>query len=285
MLAEGREDDERVRDYMRQIADLDGVTDTSMYAEDLPPEVTVIDFEPVGEATGERAQELVREIRALDADFEVLVGGPAAETVDTIDGLPRLPIAIGMIAIATFGLLFALTRSLIVPLKALLLNAAVIAATLGAITVLYRLGLGREAARLRVVGRPRCDNHCSRRRNAFIRPGDGLRGVSRQPHPPAIRKRDPGESAALANRRAVMEGLVRSAPVMVTAAVSIGIVFAGFSLSALQSMKEAGIGLLLAIVMDGVTILRLLLLPATIIWARQLVARDSSRTGPGRQIS
>lgn len=286
VLAEGREDDERVRDYMRQIADLDGVTDTSMYAEDLPPEVTVIDFEPVGEATGERAQELVREIRALDADFEVIVGGPAAETVDTIDELStRLPIAIGMIAIATFGLLFALTRSLIVPLKALLLNAAVIAATLGAITALFGWGWGEKLLGFESWGGLDVTTPLMIGMLSFGLAMDYEVFLVSRIHE-QWRKRDPGESAALANRRAVMEGLVRSAPVVVTAAVSIGIVFAGFSLSALQSMKEAGIGLLLAVVID-VTIVRLLLLPATMT----LLGRANWWPGtrrervPGRQIS
>lgn len=262
VLVEGSDEDQRVRDYLRGIAAMDGVADTSMYPEDLPPEVTAVDFDAVGEATGEQAQQLVREIRALDTDLEVLVGGPAAETVDTIDYLSsRLPLAVGMIAVATFGLLFALTRSLIVPLKALLLNGAVIAATLGAITAIFGWGWGERLLGFDAWGGLDVTTPLMIGMLSFGLAMDYEVFLVSRIHE-QWRGRDSREDAALANRRAVMEGLVRSAPVVVTAAVAIGVVFAGFSLSGLQSMKEAGIGLLLAVVID-VTIVRLLLLPAT----------------------
>ncbi|MGI6879682.1 MMPL family transporter [Microbacterium sp. gxy059] len=262
VLAEGGESDERVRDHMRRIAALEGVVDTSVHPEDLPPDVTAFVFEAEGDATGARAQDLVREIRSLDVDLEVLVGGPAAETVDTIDHLAsRLPLAVGTIAVATFGLLFALTRSLVVPLKALLLNGAVIAATLGSLTAIFGWGWGERLLGFESWGGLDVTTPLMIGMLSFGLAMDYEVFLVSRIHE-EWRARRPGEGPALANRRAVSEGLVRSAPAVVTAAVAIGIVFAGFSLSGLLSMKEAGIGLLLAVVLD-VTVVRLLLLPAT----------------------
>ena len=79
--------------------------------DDLPPAVTGIEVDAAGPDSGERAQRLVRAIRALDAPVQVLVGGPAAE-LDGREGLhgasgcrSRWPSSV----VPTALLLFALT--------------------------------------------------------------------------------------------------------------------------------------------------------------------------------
>ena len=76
----------------------------------------VPDVEPLS-AQGEK---LVKDIRATPAPFHFLVAGSSAQLVDTKHVIvARLPIAIGIIALATFVLLFMMTGSILVPLKAL----------------------------------------------------------------------------------------------------------------------------------------------------------------------
>jgi putative drug exporter of the RND superfamily len=64
------------------------------------------------------------------------------------------------------------------------------------------------------------------------------------------------------NDQAVLTGITATGPVVTLAALSIGIVFAGFALGELTEVREIGVGMTLAVLLD-VTVVRGLLLPAT----------------------
>jgi RND superfamily putative drug exporter len=72
--------------------------------------------------------------------------------------------------------------------------------------------------------------------------------------------RGTGEGRA-ANDRAVLAGITASGPVVTLAALSIGIVFAGFAIGQLAEVRQIGVGMTLAVLLD-VTVVRGLLLPA-----------------------
>ncbi|MGW1211549.1 MMPL family transporter [Streptomyces sp. NPDC002499] len=89
------------------------------------------------------AQNLVEQVRALTppAGTHPLVGGTDAVLVDSKDSIGgRLPIAIALIALTTFVLLFLFTGSVVQPLRALLLNGVSLAATLGVMTWIFQDG-------------------------------------------------------------------------------------------------------------------------------------------------
>ncbi|MFJ2559169.1 MULTISPECIES: MMPL family transporter [unclassified Streptomyces] len=89
------------------------------------------------------AQNLVGEVRALTppAGTHPLVGGTDAVLVDTKDSIAdRLPIAVALIALTTFVLLFLFTGSVVQPLRALALNVISLAATLGVMTWIFQDG-------------------------------------------------------------------------------------------------------------------------------------------------
>jgi len=91
-------------------------------------------FSPAGEA-------LVKAARSAPAPFPVLVGGETARLVDLKAGLARrLPLAAGIIAVSTFVLLFLMVGSLLVPLKALVLNVLSLSATFGALVFVFQEG-------------------------------------------------------------------------------------------------------------------------------------------------
>ena len=76
-----------------------------------------------GDYDGPKVQDLVRRLRAADLGADVLVGGPTAELVDTRDALAdRAPLAVLVVALLTALLLGRLTRSVVVPIKAVVLN-------------------------------------------------------------------------------------------------------------------------------------------------------------------
>ena len=93
---------------------------------------------PEGEA-------LVNQIRALDADVPFLVSGAAAQLVDSKTAIFGLvPLALGIIALATFILLFLMTGSVLVPIKAIVLNVLSLGATFGAMVWVFQNGNGAE---------------------------------------------------------------------------------------------------------------------------------------------
>ena len=71
----------------------------------------------------------------------MLVGGFTAENFDSKEALlERVPLAVGLILVAMFGVLFAFTGSVVLPLKALVLNVVSLSATLGAMVFVFQEG-------------------------------------------------------------------------------------------------------------------------------------------------
>ena len=188
--------------------------------DDLPPSVTGLEVDPAGPDAGERAQQLVRAIRALDPD--VLVGGPAAELVDAKDSTSeRLPLALAVVGVPTLLLLFALTRSVLIPLKAIVLNLLTLGATLGVVALLFGgpLDITTPLLLFMFIFGLSMDYEVfllARIKEEWDRRGD--------------------------NDAAVLAGIAASGPVVTAAALSIGIVFAGFALGQLAEVKQIGVG-------------------------------------------
>jgi RND superfamily putative drug exporter len=89
------------------------------------------------------AQKLIHELRDLSSPAGTLIGGVAADYTDTQDGISQtLPMALGWIAISVLILLFVFTGSIILPIKAVLLNVMSLAATMGALTWIFVNGHG-----------------------------------------------------------------------------------------------------------------------------------------------
>jgi putative drug exporter of the RND superfamily len=90
-----------------------------------------------------KAQDLVRDVRGVDSPegAEMLVGGQDARLVDSQHTIgDRLPLALGLVAVSTFLLLFLFTGSIVQPLRALLLNCVSLAASLGIMAWIFAEG-------------------------------------------------------------------------------------------------------------------------------------------------
>lgn len=91
----------------------------------------------------DEAKKLVAEVKAAapPSGTHLLVGGADAELVDSDDSIGgRLPLALGLIAVITFLLLFLFTGSVVQPLRALALNMVSLGATLGVMTWIFQDG-------------------------------------------------------------------------------------------------------------------------------------------------
>ena len=106
-----------------------------------PAGVTVVDLVPAGTSQGAGATALVRELRSTPTGFDLEVGGQAAELIDVKDILgSRLPWAALVIVVATLILLFLMTGSIIVPIKAVLMNVLSLGASFGALVWIFQDG-------------------------------------------------------------------------------------------------------------------------------------------------
>ncbi|WP_433441763.1 MMPL family transporter [Nonomuraea sp. CA-141351] len=96
---------------------------------------------PSGEALAGDPVRLVEAVRAVEPPFEVLVGGYPAELADyRASVVDRLPLVLALMLGVTFLVLFGMTRSLIIPIKASLLNVLSLGVMFGAIVWVFQDG-------------------------------------------------------------------------------------------------------------------------------------------------
>lgn len=138
-----REDYVRRLSALPQVAQVTPVTQVSPVAGsegDGPAQLSVV---PRVDPRSRAAQQLVHDVREIPAPAgtEVLVGGPSAVLVDAKDTVgDRIPLAAALITVTTFVLLLGFTRSLLLPLKAIALNALSLTAVLGAMVWIFQTG-------------------------------------------------------------------------------------------------------------------------------------------------
>ena len=135
--AEGPDAD-AVATFADQVRAVDGVADVTVESADAGSWLTVVPSVALVSSDGEH---LVEDIRAIGAPFEFGVEGDAAELVDTKAAIyDRLPLALAIIGITTFVLLFAAFGSLLVPVKAIVVNLLSLTATFGAMVWIFQEG-------------------------------------------------------------------------------------------------------------------------------------------------
>ncbi|MDS1112437.1 MMPL family transporter [Gordonia westfalica] len=199
------------------------------------------------------------DLRAVPAPdgTETLFTGLAATTDDTVGSIyAHLPWVLAIIAIATFVLLFLFTGSVVLPLKALVLNILSLSATFGAMVWFFQEGhldgLGTTATGTLNATMPVL-LFCV----AFGLSMDYevfLLGRVREEWLKSDRTRE-------ASDHAVALGLARTGRVITAAALLMSIVFAAIAASEVSFMRMFGVGLALAVLMDA-TLIRMFLVPA-----------------------
>lgn len=225
---------------------------------------------------GPEAVDAVRAIRALDAPFPTWVTGQAANQLDFLDALKdRVWWAVGIVVLATFVLLFLMTRSLVIPLKALLTNVLSLAASLGVLVWVFQDGHLENVLGFRSTGG--IETYVIALVVAF---GFGLAMDYEVFLLSRIKEVwDTGAS----NDEAVRRGLQRSGRIITSAALIIIVVFTGFVFGELLIIKEVGFSLAVAVLVDA-TLVRMLLVPATMTilgranwWAPRWLVRATRR--------
>jgi putative drug exporter of the RND superfamily len=201
---------------------------------------------------------LVHHLRDAPAPWRVLYGGAAAFNVDAMSGLGgRLPLAVALIGLATFVVLFLFTGSVVVPLKALVLNMLSLSATFGAMVWIFQdghlSGLFGFTATGYLVANMVILMFClafgmSMDYEVFLLSRIREEWVN-------------SDRTDAANRRAVSLGLARTGRIVTAAAALMAIVFAAMVGSKVAFMQLFGLGLTLAVLADA-TLVRGILVPA-----------------------
>ena len=201
------------------------------------------------------AERLINEIRALPSPTGTLIGGVAADYADTQNGIARtMPWALLWIVIGVLLLLFVFTGSIILPIKAVILNILSLAATLGAITWIFVHGHLQW-----LVGEFTVTNAVDT--GSIILVAVVAFGLSMDYELFLLSRIKEEHDAGKSNVESVAIGLQRSARIITAAAGLLAIVFASFVLSGVTSIKMLGFGVAFAIILDA-TLVRALLVPA-----------------------
>ncbi|MEV0298831.1 MMPL family transporter [Nocardia sp. NPDC050710] len=231
-------------------------------------------FDPYSSA----GQDQLREIRDVPAPAPALYGGAAAVNADSLGALgARLPLALALIALTTFVVLFLFTGSVVLPIKALLLNTLSLAAAFGAMVWIFQDGhlsglLGFTAVGHLVPTMPIL-MFCL----AF--------GLSMDYEVFLLSRIREEWLATHDNTRAVAIGVARTGRIFTAAALLMAIVMGAMITSKVSFMQMMGLGLTLTVLADA-TIIRGLLAPALMRllgplnwWAPKPLARLHARIG------
>ncbi len=207
------------------------------------------------DAGGPTARAVVQEIRALDPGFPVWVTGQAAHSIDFTHALAaRAWWVVGIVAVATLVLLFLMTGSVVIPVKALLTNALSLAASMG--VLVWGFQDGHLARPLGFIGVGGIESYVVALVLAFAF------GLAMDYELFLLSRVKELHDEGHPTDEAVRLGLQRSGRVITSAAAIIIVVFAGFVAGKLLIIKEVGFALAVAVLVDA-TLVRLLLVPAT----------------------
>jgi RND superfamily putative drug exporter len=209
---------------------------------------------PSVEAYSEKGERLAQAVRNTPAPFPVLVTGPSAELVDSKESLfARLPIALGLVALATFVLLFLMFGSILVPIKALILNVLSLSATFGALVWIFQDGNLSGVLDFTATGTLPASIPLLLFCIAF--------GLSMDYEVFLLSRIKEEHDRTGDNTASVALGLERTGRIVTAAAVLISVVFLAFATSRVSFIKIFGIGLSIAVLMDAFVI-RATLVPA-----------------------
>ena len=204
---------------------------------------------------------LVRDLRATSGPLAappgttILVGGGAADVTDVVDGVAAdFPRTALFILVTTYLVLFALLRSVVLPAKALVMNALSITASFGALVWIFQDGNLSALLGFQPVG--------------FVETTQPvilfcvLFGLSMDYEVFLLSRMKEVWDTTADNTVAVARGLERSGRIVTSAALIVVVVAGSFAFADIVLIKALGLGVAISVALDA-TVVRALLVPAT----------------------
>ncbi|WP_460848794.1 MMPL family transporter [Nocardioides ultimimeridianus] len=272
--------------YTTSLRKVAGVTDVRPVASS--DGVTLVRASWDGNAQGGASQQVLKDIRAVTAPdgTRVLVGGSTAQTVDLAASVKHhLPVMGGIVVVVMLALLFIAFGSVVLPIKAIVMNAFSITAAFGVVTFIFSDGHLSGLLGFTPAGFLDMTNPIVMLAVLFGLSMDYEVFLLSRIREEWDRTRDLGLSPGERNARAVAVGLQKSGRIITSAALLLAVVIGAFSLGTVVFMKMMGVGMLVAVLVDA-TVVRALLVPATMKllgglnwWAPAPLARWWERYG------
>src|SRR5579859_4972470 len=203
------------------------------------------------------AGHITRQVRAIatPGGMTALVDGVTPAQIDLLASLgANLPHALLVIAIAVFLLLFLMTGSLVMPLKAVLLNILSLSATFGGLVWIFQDGHLQTLLNFQSSGTIDATQPILIFAIAF--------GLSMDYEVFLLSRIKERFDELGDNRAAVSSGLQRTGWLITSAAMLLAVVVGAFATSKIIFIQEIGVGLGIAVIIDA-TLVRMLLVPAT----------------------
>jgi pSer/pThr/pTyr-binding forkhead associated (FHA) protein len=220
----------------------------------LNPEIWQLNVIPRYSDLDDRTLDLVREIRDRSSPFPAKVAGPAAAFIDQQASLgDNLPLALGILAVVTVIILFAMTGSIVLPLKSLLMNVLTVSAAFGLLVLIFQDG--------------RLEGLLSYQSQGGIESTQPLLlfvlafGLSTDYAVFLLTRIKEARESGLSETESVAVGLERTGRIVTAAALLFCIAIGAFATSQIIFIKQLGLGTAFAVLIDA-TIVRALLVPS-----------------------
>ncbi len=211
---------------------------------------TYLSVVPSVEPVSAAGEQFVKRVRAVDPGLNggaMLVGGPSASLVDAKASLfADMPLALGIIAAITFVLLFLMFGSVLVPIKALVLNILSLSATFGAMVWIFQEGHGAKLLDFTATGSLSAVIPVLMFCVAF--------GLSMDYEVFLLSRIKEEHDHGADNITSVARGLERTGRIVTAAALLMSVVFLAFATSAVSFLKLFGLGLTVAVLLDAFVI-------------------------------
>jgi uncharacterized membrane protein YdfJ with MMPL/SSD domain len=263
---------------IRTLADVSAVAPAQPAGRDL----SLLDVAPSAPTYSAAAKRLVHEVRALQTPVYVGVAGETAAFVDLEHSLgAHLPLVLALVIAATLIVLFLMTGSVVLPIKAVLMNALSLSAVFGLLVLIFQHGNLQGLLSYRGDGALDATQPILLFAIGFGLATDyGVFLLSR-----IKEARDSG----LANSEAVAVGLERTGRIVTAAALLFAVAVGAFATSRLVFIKELGLGTALLVLIDA-SVIRALLVPSLMEllgpwnwWAPAPLRRLRGRTRAARR--
>jgi RND superfamily putative drug exporter len=267
---------EEVAGYARRLAALPGAVGEP----DVQPAdgLAIVSLRAPGEPLSEEAKEFVRDVRAVEAPVPVRVGGQTAAFLDQQKALTdSLPLALIILATTTLVILFVMTGSVVLPIKALIMNVLTLSAAFGLLVLIFQDGNLEGLLGFTSQGAIESSQPVLLFAVAF--------GLSTDYGVFLLTRIKEAHDNGASNEEAVALGLERTGRIVTFAALLFVIAIGAFATSEIIFIKQLGVGTALAVLIDA-TIVRALLVPSLMRllgdwnwWAPKPLARLHRRIG------
>jgi uncharacterized membrane protein YdfJ with MMPL/SSD domain len=202
----------------------------------------------------ERSLDLINSIRDVKAPAPALVGGQTAEQVDQVKAIGAgIPLAIVILVIVTFITLFLMTGSVVLPLKALVMNLLTISATFGVLVLIFQDGRFQGALDYTSQGALESSQPVFLFAVVF--------GLSTDYAVFLLTRIKEARDNGAGEREAIALGLQRTGRIVTAAALLFAIALGSFATSQIIFIKQLGLGTAVAVLLDA-TIVRAMLVPS-----------------------